>query len=259
MADLEPLLSVRNIETFYGRIMAVRGVSLDVPHGEIITILGANGAGKTTILKTISGVLDPQKGTIVFDGRSIHGMDPDRIVRLGLSQVPEGREVFPFLTVAENLAMGAFLRADRDAVAHDLERIYGYFPRLKQRLDQRAGLLSGGEQQMLAISRAFLSRPKLLLLDEPSLGLAPFLVKDIFAIVRRLNAEEGISILLVEQNARIALETARYGYILEVGRCVMADTCARLAASRDIQEFYLGTREIGVRGERRWKRRKTWR
>jgi branched-chain amino acid transport system ATP-binding protein len=239
--------------------MAVRGVSLDVPHGEIVTVLGANGAGKTTILKTISGVLDPQKGVIEFEGRPIHGLDPDRIVRLGLSHVPEGREVFPFLTVRENLAMGAFLRSDADAVAQDVERIYGYFPRLKQRLDQRAGLLSGGEQQMLAISRAFLNRPKLLLLDEPSLGLAPYLVKEIFAIVRRLNAEEGISILLVEQNARMALETARYGYVLEVGRVVMADTCVRLAASRDIQEFYLGAREIGARGERRWKRRKTWR
>ena len=259
MSDQASLLSVRNLETYYGRIMAVRGVSLEVPHGEIVTVLGANGAGKTTILKTISGVLDPQKGVIEFEGRPIHGLDPDRIVRLGLSHVPEGREVFPFLTVRENLAMGAFLRNDADAVAQDFERIYGYFPRLKQRLDQRAGLLSGGEQQMLAISRAFLNRPKLLLLDEPSLGLAPYLVKEIFAIVRRLNAEEGISILLVEQNARMALETARYGYVLEVGRVVMADTCERLAASRDIQEFYLGAREIGARGERRWKRRKTWR
>jgi len=196
---------------------------------------------------------------IEFEGRPIQGLDPDRIVRLGLSHVPEGREVFPFLTVRENLAMGAFLRKDADAVAQDVERIYRYFPRLKQRLDQRAGLLSGGEQQMLAISRAFLNRPKLLLLDEPSLGLAPYLVKEIFAIVRRLNAEEGISILLVEQNAHMALETARYGYVLEVGRVVMADTCVRLAATRDIQEFYLGAREIGARGERRWKRRKTWR
>jgi len=259
MTDKASLLSVRNLETFYGRIMAVRGVSLEVPHGEIVTVLGANGAGKTTILKTISGVLDPQKGLIEFEGRPIQGLDPDRIVRLGLSHVPEGREVFPFLTVRENLAMGAFLRKDADAVAQDVERIYRYFPRLKQRLDQRAGLLSGGEQQMLAISRAFLNRPKLLLLDEPSLGLAPYLVKEIFAIVRRLNAEEGISILLVEQNARMALETARYGYVLEVGRVVMADTCVRLAATRDIQEFYLGAREIGARGERRWKRRKTWR
>jgi len=259
MTDKASLLSVRNLETFYGRIMAVRGVSLEVPHGEIVIVLGANGAGKTTILKTISGVLDPQKGLIEFEGRPIQGLDPDRIVRLGLSHVPEGREVFPFLTVRENLAMGAFLRKDADAVAQDVERIYRYFPRLKQRLDQRAGLLSGGEQQMLAISRAFLNRPKLLLLDEPSLGLAPYLVKEIFAIVRRLNAEEGISILLVEQNAHMALETARYGYVLEVGRVVMADTCVRLASTRDIQEFYLGAREIGARGERRWKRRKTWR
>ncbi len=259
MAEPVPLLSVRNLETYYGRIMAVRGVSFDVARGDIVTILGANGAGKTTILKTVSGVLDPQKGTVEFEGRAIQGMDADRIVRLGISHVPEGREVFPFLTVAENLMMGAFLRTDRDAVAADLDRVYQYFPVLKRRIDQRAGLLSGGEQQMLALGRAFLSRPHLLLLDEPSLGLAPLLVKEIFTIVRRLNAEEGISILLVEQNARIALQTARYGYILEVGRCVMADTCARLAASRDVQEFYLGSREIGVRDERRWKRRKTWR
>jgi len=254
-----PILSVRNLETFYGPIMAVRGVSLDVPQGEIVTVLGANGAGKTTILKTISGVLDPLKGVVEFEGRPIQGMDPDRIVRLGLSHVPEGREVFPFLTVRENLMMGAFGRGDRDGVRRDLERIYGYFPRLRQRLDQLAGFLSGGEQQMLAISRAFMNRPKLLLLDEPSLGLAPLLVKEIFGIIRRLNAEEGIAILLVEQNARIALDTARYGYVLEVGRIVMADSCLRLSASKDIQEFYLGAKELGARGERRWKKRKTWR
>jgi branched-chain amino acid transport system ATP-binding protein len=240
MVDQAPLLSVHNLETYYGRIMAVRGVSLTVPQGEIVTVLGANGAGKTTILKTISGVLDPQKGTIELEGRPIHGMDPDRIVRLGLSHVPEGREVFPFLTVAENLTMGAFLRADRDAVARDLERIYGYFPQLKQRLDQRAGLLSGGEQQMLAISRAFLNRPKLLLLDEPSLGLAPVLVKAIFAIVRRLNAEEGISILLVEQNARMALGIAARAYVLEAGRVALSGPSATLAESPHVKAAYLG-------------------
>jgi branched-chain amino acid transport system ATP-binding protein len=253
------MLAVRNLETYYGPIMAVRGVNLDVPPGEIVTVLGANGAGKTTILKTVSGVLDPLKGRVEFEGQQIHGMDPDRIVRMGISHVPEGREVFPFLTVRENLMMGAFSRRNGDDVRQDLERIYGYFPRLKARLDQLAGLLSGGEQQMLAISRALMSRPKLLLLDEPSLGLAPVLVKEIFAIIRRLNAEQGIAILLVEQNAKIALESARYGYVLEVGRIVMADTCERLARSEDIQEFYLGGKELGARGERRWKKRKTWR
>ena len=253
------MLAVRNLETYYGPIMAVRGVNLDVPPGEIVTVLGANGAGKTTILKTVSGVLDPLKGHVDFQGQQIQGMDPDRIVRMGISHVPEGREVFPFLTVRENLMMGAFSRRNRDAVRQDLERIYGYFPRLKARLDQLAGLLSGGEQQMLAISRALMNRPKLLLLDEPSLGLAPVLVKEIFAIIRRLNTEQGIAILLVEQNAKIALESARYGYVLEVGRIVMADTCERLARSPDIQEFYLGGKELGARGERRWKKRKTWR
>jgi branched-chain amino acid transport system ATP-binding protein len=255
----DAILKVSNIESYYGPIMAIRGVSLEVPRGSIVTVLGANGAGKTTILKTISGVLDPLKGTVELEGRQIQRLDPDRIVRLGLGHVPEGREVFPFLTVRENLMMGAYLRSDTDAVAKDLERIYGYFPRLKERLDQPAGHLSGGEQQMLAISRALMNRPKLLLLDEPSLGLSPLLVKEIFGIIRRVNAEEGVSMLLVEQNARMALETAHHGYVLEVGRIVMADTCARLRESKDIQEFYLGARDHGERGERRWKRKKTWR
>jgi len=253
------ILRVSNIESTYGPIMAVRGVSLEVARGRIVTVLGANGAGKTTILKTISGVLDPLKGSVELDGRPIQRMDADRIVRLGLSHVPEGREVFPFLSVRENLMMGAFLRHDRDAVARDLERVYGYFPRLRERLDQPAGFLSGGEQQMLAISRALMNRPQLLLLDEPSLGLSPLLVKEIFGIIRRINAEQGVAMLLVEQNARMALETAHYGYVLEVGRIVMADTCERLMASKDIQEFYLGAKEAGARGERRWKKRKTWR
>ena len=255
----EPMLRVSNIESYYGPILAVRGVSLEVDQGRIVAVLGANGAGKTTILKTISGVLDPLKGTIELDGRAIQRMDPDRIVRLGLSHVPEGREVFPFLTVRENLLMGAYLRHDRDGVQQDLERIYGYFPRLRERIDQPAGWLSGGEQQMLAISRALMNRPKLLLLDEPSLGLSPLLVKEIFGIIRRINAEQGVAMLLVEQNARMALETAQFGYVLEVGRIVMADSCERLMHSQDIQEFYLGAKETGARGERRWKKRKTWR
>ncbi len=258
MSD-DPILKVSNIESYYGPIMAIRGVSLAVPRGKIITVLGANGAGKTTILKTISGVLDPLKGTIEFEGKAIQRMDADKIVRLGLSHVPEGREVFPFLSVRENLAMGAFLRKDRDGVARDLEKVFVYFPRLKERIDQPAGSLSGGEQQMLAISRALMNRPKLLLLDEPSLGLSPLLVKEIFSIIRRVNAEEGTSILLVEQNAKMALETAHYGYVLEVGRVVMDDTCERLMGSKDIQEFYLGAKEEGARGERRWKKKKNWR
>lgn len=259
VADAEPILKVSNIESYYGPIMAIRGVSLEVPRGSIVTVLGANGAGKTTVLKTISGVLDPLKGTVEFEGKQIQRLDPDKIVRLGLGHVPEGREVFPFLSVRENLMMGAYIRNDRAGIAEDLERIYSYFPRLKERLDQPAGHLSGGEQQMLAISRALMNRPRLLLLDEPSLGLSPLLVKEIFGIIRRVNAEEGVSMLLVEQNARMALETAHHGYVLEVGRIVMADTCERLRESKDIQEFYLGAREDGARGERRWKRKKTWR
>jgi branched-chain amino acid transport system ATP-binding protein len=259
VAAVDAILKVSNIESYYGPIMAIRGVSLEVPRGSIVTVLGANGAGKTTILKTISGVLDPLKGTVEFEGKSIQRLDPDRIVRLGLGHVPEGREVFPFLSVRENLMMGAYLRTDSAGVEADLERIYGYFPRLKERIDQPAGHLSGGEQQMLAISRALMNRPKLLLLDEPSLGLSPLLVKEIFAIIKRVNAEQGVSMLLVEQNARMALETAHHGYVLEVGRIVMADTCERLRESKDIQEFYLGARDHGERGERRWKRKKTWR
>ena len=255
----EPILKVSNIESYYGPIMAIRGVSIEVPRGQIVTVLGANGAGKTTILKTLSGVLDPLKGTVEFEGRQIQRMDADKIVALGLGHVPEGREVFPFLSVAENLQMGAYLRKDRDGVAEDLNRIFTYFPRLRERRMQPAGQLSGGEQQMLAISRALMHRPKLLLLDEPSLGLSPLLVKEIFGIIRRVNAEQGVSILLIEQNAKMALEAADYGYVLEVGRVVMADTCERLMQSKDIQEFYLGAKEESARGERRWKKKKTWR
>ena len=255
----EPLLKVSNIETYYGPIMAIRGVSFDVPKGGIVTILGANGAGKTTVLKTVSGVMDPQKGNVVFEGREIQRQDPDKVMRLGISHVPEGREVFPFLSVRENLRMGAYTRRDADEVAQDLEAVFGYFPVLRERADQRAGSLSGGEQQMLAISRALMARPRLMLLDEPSLGLSPKLVKNIFEIVVRINRELGVTILLVEQNANMALQTADYGYVLEVGRIVMADTCARLLQKEDIKEFYLGIKEQGVRGKRRWKKRKTWR
>ena len=257
MADA--LLQVSNLETYYGPIMAIRGVSFEVPRGGIVTILGANGAGKTTVLKTVSGVMDPQKGTVTFDGREIQGMDPDRIARLGLSHVPEGREIFPLLTVAENLGMGAYMRTDGDGIARDLEMVYGYFPVLRSRARQRAGQLSGGEQQMLAISRALMARPKMMLLDEPSLGLAPRLVIEIFDIIVRINREQHVTVLLVEQNANMALHTAEYGYVLEVGRIVMEDTCARLRDKDDIKEFYLGMKEESVRGTRRWKRKKTWR
>jgi branched-chain amino acid transport system ATP-binding protein len=257
MAD--SLLTVTNLETYYGPIMAIRGVSFTAPPGAIVTILGANGAGKTTILKTVSGVMDPQKGTVTFAGREIQGLDPDRVARLGLSHVPEGREVFPFLTVRENLAMGAYTRADADGVARDMAMVYEYFPVLKSRTEQRAGSLSGGEQQMLSISRALMARPKMILLDEPSLGLSPRLVKDIFDIIGRINREQGMTILLVEQNANMALHLADYGYVLEVGRIVMEDTCARLLEKDDIKEFYLGIKDSSIRGTRRWKRKKMWR
>jgi branched-chain amino acid transport system ATP-binding protein len=196
---------------------------------------------------------------VTFEGRQIQGMDPDRVMRLGLSHVPEGREIFPLLTVRENLKMGAYTRADADGVARDAETVYEYFPVLRARADQRAGSLSGGEQQMLSISRALMARPKMMLLDEPSLGLAPKLVKEIFDIVVRINRERGVTVLLVEQNARMALHVADYGYVLEVGRIVMEDTCARLLEKEDIKEFYLGIKDSGVRGTRRWKRKKMWR
>src|ERR1041384_783476 len=245
MTDTQPVLKVSNVETYYGPIMAIRGVSFEVPKGGIVTILGANGAGKTTILKTISGVMDPQKGSVSFKGREIQGMDPDRVMRLGLSHVPEGREVFPLLTVRENLLMGAYTRSDRDAVARDMAMVFEYFPVLESRAEQRAGSLSGGEQQMLAISRALMARPAMMLLDEPSLGLSPRLVKEIFEIIVRINREQGVTVLLVEQNAHMALTIAEYGYVLEVGRIVMEDTCARLLEKEDMKEFYLGIHEAG--------------
>ncbi|MCG6205132.1 ABC transporter ATP-binding protein [Rhodopseudomonas sp. HC1] len=236
----QPILRLANIESCYGPITAIRGITLDLRRGQIVTVLGANGAGKTSILKTISGVLDPLKGTVEFEGRKIQSMEPDKVVRLGISHVPEGREIFPFLSVRDNLKMGAYIRTDQQGVAADIEKAFNYFPVLRERQDQLAGQLSGGQQQMLAISRALMARPKVLLLDEPSLGLSPLLVKEIFTIIRRLNAEEGVSILLVEQNARMALETAHYGYVLEVGRVVTHDSCANLMQSDQIREFYLG-------------------
>ena len=253
------LLVLANVESAYGPIRAVRGVSLTVRRGEIVTVLGSNGAGKSTILKTISGVLAPTRGTVSFQGSDITARDPAQIVRSGLVHVPEGREVFPLLTVHDNLMMGGYTRGDRDALQRDLSAVYGYFPILKERDRQNAGLLSGGQQQMLAISRALMGSPDLVMLDEPSLGLSPKLTREIFEIVLRINRERGTTILLVEQNANMALNVADRGYVLENGRIVMEDTCERLREKEDIREFYLGMKEAGVRGERRWKKKKMWR
>ena len=251
-------LQVRNLESYYGPVLAVRGISLDVPAGAIVALLGANGAGKTTVLKTISGVLQPDKGTVRFAGEAIARQEPDAIVRQGIVHVPEGREIFPLLSVAQNLAMGAYSRTDR-AVPDDIERVLGYFPILRERLAQSAGTLSGGQQQMLALARGLMARPKLMLLDEPSLGLSPRLVRDIFGVIRRLNRDRGIGMLLVEQNARLALDTADFGYVMETGRIVLDGPAETLRQSRDVQEFYLGGSPPSPRGERRWKRRKSWR
>jgi len=255
----QPVLQLLNVESAYGPIKAIRGVSLQVRRGEIATVLGSNGAGKTTILKTISGIIDPRKGSIAFKGNDITAQDPALIVQQGLMHVPEGREVFPLLSVRDNLLMGAYTRKDRDGVAHDMERVFEYFPILRERAAQDAGLLSGGQQQMLAISRALMANPDLILLDEPSLGLSPKLTKEIFEIVVRINRERGTTILLVEQNANMALNASDYGYVLENGRIVMEDTCARLREKEDIKEFYLGMKAEGVRADRRWKKKKNWR
>ena len=254
-----PILELLNVESSYGPVQALRGVTLAVPEGKIVTVLGANGAGKSTILKTISGIIDPSKGQVRLAGEEIQGRSPDRIVRAGVVHVPEGREVFPLLTVEDNLKMGAYTRRDPEGVARDLEVVTAYFPILRERMRQEAGQLSGGQQQMLAIARALLSRPRVMLLDEPSLGLSPLLTREIFRIITRINRERGTTILLVEQNAHMALEIGDIGYVLEVGRIVMEDSCANLARKEDIQEFYLGVQQAGVRGQRRWKRKKQWR
>lgn len=255
MADM---LALRNIETYYGPIMAIRGVSMAVRDGQIVSLLGANGAGKTTVLKTISGAMEPQKGVVEYRGEAIQARDPDWVARRGIGHVPEGREVFPFLTVEENLRMGAYSRRDGEIDA-DIEQVYGYFPVLKGFGRQPAQVLSGGQQQMLAIGRALMLRPDLMLLDEPSLGLSPRLVHEIAEIIVRLNRERNVTMLLVEQNAKMALDIGDYGYVMENGRIVMEDTCERLRNAPDIQEFYLGMKDEGVRGRRRWKQRKTWR
>jgi branched-chain amino acid transport system ATP-binding protein len=233
------LLEIHNLHVHYGAVHALQGIDLTVDAGQIVTLIGANGAGKSTTLRTISGLHRPSAGTIVFDGRSIAGHPPHEIVQRGIAQAPEGRGIFANFTVAENLEIGAYARRDRAGIAADRERALTLFPRLRERLTQSAATLSGGEQQMLAIARALLARPRLLLLDEPSLGLAPQVVQTIFHIVREINAT-GTTILLVEQNAHMALKTAHYGYVLEVGRVALSATAAELAASDQVRRAYLG-------------------
>ena len=255
-----PMLKIDNLESYYGPILAIRGVSLTVEKGQIVTVLGANGAGKTTLLKTISGIMDPEKGVISLLGEQIQGKEPDIIVQKGITHVPEGREVFPILTVEENLRMGAYSRRDKDNILADLDLVYDYFPILRKCKSQEAGTLSGGQQQMMAIGRGLMARPKIMLLDESSLGLSPLLTKDIFSIIKRLNVEQGVTMILVEQNAKVALDVAHYGYVMELGRIVMNDSSSKLRDSKDIQEFYLGQSEqSSERGQKRWKQRKTWR
>ena len=233
------MLSLINVETYYGSIRALKGVSLDVPEGQTVTLLGANGAGKTTTLKTISGITPAARGSIAFMGQRIDRMAPEKIVRLGISHVPEGRQVFKDLTVTENLKMGAYTRKGRRDIEASLQRVYAYYPILQERRHQLAGTLSGGEQQMLAIGRALMARPRLLLLDEPSLGLAPKLVEEIFQIIKTIN-HEGITVLLVEQNANKALHMAHYGYVLETGRITLMDEAKKLLQNDHVRRSYLG-------------------
>jgi len=234
------MLELREVCTYYGNIQALRDISLRVEEGEIITLIGANGAGKSTTLMSISGIVPPKRGEILFRGRPIHELSADRIVALGICQVPEGRHIFPDLTVAENLDMGAFLRRDRKGIARDLDYVYSLFPILRERRNQPGGNLSGGEQQMLAISRALMARPQLLLLDEPSMGLAPLVTRQIFEIIRQINREQNTTIFLVEQNANLALKVADRGYVLETGRITMHDRADALRANKDVQRAYLG-------------------
>lgn len=251
------MLTLRNVEAGYGPVTAIRGVSLQVPCGAIVALLGANGAGKTSVLKTISGVLRLSKGSIRLQGQRVDGVSPEVVVGAGVAHAPEGRELFPLLTVHENLRLGAYIRGDGE-VGADIEKAYGYFPDLRQRRTALAGQLSGGQQQMLAIARSLMVRPRLLLLDEPSLGLSPRLTQEIFAIVMRINRERGTTILLVEQNARVALQVAHHAYVMEVGRIVLEGAAKDLREHPDVKEFYLGIKSDGVRGEKRWKRRKSW-
>ena len=233
------MLEMKDVNVFYGNIHAIQNVNLTVNQGEIVTLIGANGAGKSTILRTISGLLKPKSGEIFFEGQPIGDRQAHDIVKAGISQVPEGRRIFANMTVLENLELGAYTRTDHDGIAADMERVFGRFPRLKERLQQEAGTLSGGEQQMLAMGRALMSRPKLLLLDEPSMGLAPILIKEIFSIISDINAA-GTTILLVEQNANMALKIARRAYVLETGRVTVSGDANELASSEAIRKAYLG-------------------
>jgi branched-chain amino acid transport system ATP-binding protein len=234
------MLELKDVQTAYGNIGVLKDVCLKLSAGEIVTLIGANGAGKTTTLMSISGIVAPRSGEILFMGRPIQHLSPDRIVSLGISQVPEGRRIFPRLTVRENLEMGAFLREDKSAIKADLDHVFALFPLLAERRNQQGGTLSGGEQQMLAISRALMARPKLLLLDEPSLGLAPLVVKLIFEIIRKINSESGTTIFLVEQNANMALKVAHRGYVMENGRLTLEGTASELLNNEDVRKAYLG-------------------
>jgi len=234
------MLRLKDIHTYYGNIQALKGITLTVSEGDIVTLIGANGAGKSTTLMSICGIVQPRNGDILFEGRPIHALSPDRIVAHGICQVPEGRRIFPYLTVVENLDMGAFLRRDTAAVRRDMDYVLGLFPILAQRRHQPGGTLSGGEQQMLAIARALMARPRLLLLDEPSLGLAPLVVGRIFDIIRQINTENNTTILLVEQNANLALKVAHRGYVMENGRIILEDSAERLMANDQVRKAYLG-------------------
>jgi branched-chain amino acid transport system ATP-binding protein len=234
------MLKLKNVETFYGNIQALKGISIDIQEGEIITLIGANGAGKTTTLMSICGIVPPRSGEILFLGEPIHQLTPNKIVSLGICQVPEGRRIFPYLTVLENLDMGAFLRHDKAGIKQDIEYMFALFPILAERRHQAGGTLSGGEQQMLALSRALMAKPRLLLMDEPSLGLAPLVVRQIFEIIRKINTESNTTIFLVEQNANLALKVAHRGYVIENGAIKLSDTADNLFSNEEVKQAYLG-------------------
>lgn len=234
------LLELKDVQTFYGNIQALKGISISVEEGEIVTLIGANGAGKTTTLMSICGITPIRSGRIIMKGQEISGLSPNKIVGMGVAQVPEGRRIFPQLTVSENLDMGAFLRTDKEGIKRDMEEVFAIFPRLAERRNQLGGTLSGGEQQMLAISRALMANPHLLLLDEPSLGLAPLLVQNIFEVIQKINKERKTTILLVEQNANMALKIANKGYVMQNGVIKIADTAAHLLENEEVRKAYLG-------------------
>ncbi len=234
------MLKLTDVHSYYGNIHALKGISIEVTEGEVISLIGANGAGKSTTLMTTCGIVPAKRGTVEFRGQDITHLPPDEIVKMGICQVPEGRRIFPYLTVAENLDMGAFLRNDKEGIKSDLDYVYGLFPILANRRNQAGGTLSGGEQQMLAISRALMSRPKVLLLDEPSLGLAPIIVRQIFSIIQKINEEHQTTIFIVEQNANLALKAAHRGYVMENGAITMTDTGANLLANENVKKAYLG-------------------